>query len=217
MPFRPSSLWYVAMTGQTGSQGAAPHCWQSIGALRMSTVVLGLGVRKDRLAIHAALEVAVADPALDAQPRHVAAAPHRLLADHRDVVLDVAGDHARRAAGALVDVDRHAPAVERRGGGVHARVVRLDGSRVLRALAAGLAVRGMAGRGVAGAGHRVGCAMGGFDRRAAAGQLLRASPRDRGGDRAGSASPGRAAASRACRSSRRWPSSAATRVRPIRR
>src|SRR4029453_12549220 len=42
---------------------------------------------------------------VDAQPRHLAAAPHLVLADHRDVVLALAGDGAGVAAGAGVEVD----------------------------------------------------------------------------------------------------------------
>ena len=47
--------------------------------------------------------------AVDAQPVHLAIALDLFLADDRDVVLGDARDHAGRAAGAGVHVDRHAP------------------------------------------------------------------------------------------------------------
>ena len=53
----------------------------------------------------------VAEVALDPDPAHVAPLARRVAAHHRDVVLGVAGDHARLAAGAPVEVDRHRPAV----------------------------------------------------------------------------------------------------------
>ncbi len=49
--------------------------------------------------------------AVDAQPVHLAAAPHLALADHGDVVLRHASDDAGVAARARVEVDRHAPLV----------------------------------------------------------------------------------------------------------
>ena len=49
--------------------------------------------------------------AVDADPVHLAAAPHLALADHRDVVLGHAGDDAGVAAGARVEVDGHPPLV----------------------------------------------------------------------------------------------------------
>ena len=52
--------------------------------------------------------------AVDAQPVHLAAAQHLVLADDRDVVLRLAGDDAGVAADAGVEVDRHAPLVARR-------------------------------------------------------------------------------------------------------
>ena len=49
--------------------------------------------------------------AVDAQPVHLAAVEDLALADHRHVVLGLAGDHAGVAAGADVLIDRHAPRV----------------------------------------------------------------------------------------------------------
>ena len=69
---------------------------------------------------------------------HLAAAQHQLLADLRHVVLDRARDDAGAAAGAAVEIDRHAPAV----GAVGRRVVdRVVGPPDL-VLAVRLAVRG---------------------------------------------------------------------------
>src|SRR2546425_2601079 len=48
--------------------------------------------------------------ALDPHPRHLAAALHQLLTHRRQVVFGVAGGDARRAAGALRQVDGQAPA-----------------------------------------------------------------------------------------------------------
>src|SRR5882762_8394533 len=57
------------------------------------------------------LAVLVGEPiALEPHPRHLAATLHQLLADRRDVVLGVAGGHARGAAGALRQIDREPPA-----------------------------------------------------------------------------------------------------------
>src|SRR5579863_991696 len=72
-----------------------------------------------RLAVHAAERLAdhlrivdrPAEVTIDAEPVHLAATPDVVLADGRDVVLRLAGDHAGVAAGALVEVDRHAPLV----------------------------------------------------------------------------------------------------------
>ena len=58
----------------------------------------------DRRIGRLALEVAV-----DADPVHLAALAHLILADHRDVVLGVAGDDASVAADARREVDGHAP------------------------------------------------------------------------------------------------------------
>ncbi len=49
--------------------------------------------------------------AVDANPMHFAATQDLFLADHRDVVLGLAGHHAGVAADALGQIDRHAPAV----------------------------------------------------------------------------------------------------------
>jgi hypothetical protein len=82
-------------------------------AHRLARRVLALHAR-DRLQAHAlrvlgaALEVAV-----HPDPVHLAAALHLGLADDRDVVLRLAGDHARAAPGARAQVDRHAPGVRR--------------------------------------------------------------------------------------------------------
>ena len=64
------------------------------------------------------LLIAVADEALDAQPAHLAAAQHTLLADVRDVVLDRAGDDAGATAATAVEVHRKPPAVGAVVGGV---------------------------------------------------------------------------------------------------
>src|SRR5205085_292545 len=53
----------------------------------------------------------VLEPALDAEPVHLPPVRGLGLADHRDVVLGDAGNHAGSAADAGVDVDGHAPAV----------------------------------------------------------------------------------------------------------
>ena len=78
---------------------------------------------------------------------------HLLLADDRDVVLDVAGDDAGAAARAAVEVDRHAPAVGARRG-ARRSPGRSGGPADLVAAVAvlrGLAVRAVAARaGVAG-------------------------------------------------------------------
>ena len=81
MAFRPSSSCTVAATGQTCSQGAFSQCMQGTG-WNTTAGVLGL-----------AGEVAV-----DAQPVHLAAAAHLLAADHRHVVLALAGDRRRRCS-----------------------------------------------------------------------------------------------------------------------
>ena len=58
------------------------------------------------------VQLRVLDPvAVDAEPVHLAAAPDFELADDRHVVLGHAGDDARVAARARVEVDRHAPLV----------------------------------------------------------------------------------------------------------
>src|SRR4051812_34750126 len=49
--------------------------------------------------------------ALDADPRHLAPLLAELRADDGNVVLGRAGDHARAAPGAGVEIDGHAPAV----------------------------------------------------------------------------------------------------------
>ena len=60
------------MTGQTGSHGAAPQCWHIIGALRtsVSPSFSRLCERVDAAGLEHGL--ALADPAVDAQPRHLA-------------------------------------------------------------------------------------------------------------------------------------------------
>ena len=64
--------------------------------------------------------------AIDAQPVHLALADHLLLADHRDVVLRLAGDDAGVAADAGVQVDAHGPCARARR--VPAIQVRLGGA-----------------------------------------------------------------------------------------
>ena len=56
--------------------------------------------------VHVAFVIAV-----DADPVHVAADQHFLLADHGDVVFRLAGHHAAAAAGAGVQINRHAPLI----------------------------------------------------------------------------------------------------------
>jgi hypothetical protein len=58
------------------------------------------------------------DVAIDAEPVHLPAGHHLILADDGDVVLGLAGDDARLAAGAGRQVDRHAPPVVRVGVGL---------------------------------------------------------------------------------------------------
>ncbi len=52
-----------------------------------------------------------AEVPVDPEPVHLASAEDLVLADDRDVVLGLAGDHAGRATGAGVQIDRHSPAV----------------------------------------------------------------------------------------------------------
>ena len=47
--------------------------------------------------------------AIQTQPVHVAPAPHLVLADDRNVVLDLAGDNTGRATRTGIEVDDHAP------------------------------------------------------------------------------------------------------------
>ena len=49
--------------------------------------------------------------ALDADPLHLAALRESLLADDGQIVLGLARDHARLAAGAAIEIDRHGPGV----------------------------------------------------------------------------------------------------------
>ena len=50
---------------------------------------------------------------VDADPVHLAAAHHLVFADHRNIVLRLAGHHASVAAVATVQIDRHAPGITR--------------------------------------------------------------------------------------------------------
>src|SRR5208283_2387482 len=61
------------------------------------------------------VDVAIGHIALEAKPRHDAAANRLLLAHDRDVVLEVAGRDAGAAARAAVEVDAHPPAIRRAG------------------------------------------------------------------------------------------------------
>jgi len=90
------------------------HCWQ------------GRGCATERGFVGIALEVAI-----DAQPVHLARLEHALGADHRDVVLGLAGDHARATAGAGVEVDGEAPLV------VHVGLLRVPQVEELGALGPG--------------------------------------------------------------------------------
>ncbi len=94
MSFSPSGLCVVAATGQTFSHGAFSHCMHGSGC----STARGSSSAPDVIAVHA-------------DPVHLAAAQHLILADHRNVVLRLAGDHAGVAAGAGRQVDRHAPLI----------------------------------------------------------------------------------------------------------
>ena len=63
----------------------------------------------DEVPEHAGGLSLVGEVAVDAEPVHLPALHHLLLADDRHVVLALAGDHAGVAADAGVQVDRHAP------------------------------------------------------------------------------------------------------------
>src|ERR1019366_5018345 len=63
---------------------------------------------------------------VDANPVHGAPAAHLVFADHGDIVLGLAGDHAGAASGAGIEVDGHAPGVA----GV--REFRIHGQRAWR-------------------------------------------------------------------------------------
>ena len=67
---------------------------------------------------------------VDAQPVHLAPAEHLLAADHRHVVLGLAGDHAGAAADARAKIDRHRPLMRR--GAVGERCRRLVQGQCLR-------------------------------------------------------------------------------------
>ena len=91
---------------------------------------------------------AVEEVAVQADPVHVAALEHLLAADDGDVVLGLASGHAGVAAGARVEVDRHAPLLELRELVLMALPdgdVRGDG--VGRVLVGGVATRGGDGLG----------------------------------------------------------------------
>ena len=79
--------------------------------------------------------IVAGEVAVDAQPVHFAALRHLLLADHRNVVLGDAGDHAGAAAGAAREIDRHAPSVP---GVAVPRVCGQERAPVLGQLLAGL-------------------------------------------------------------------------------
>ena len=49
---------------------------------------------------------------INAQPMHLPAAAHLVLADYRNVVLALAGQHARRTADTGVQVNRHPPLMQ---------------------------------------------------------------------------------------------------------
>ena len=51
--------------------------------------------------------------AIDPDPVHLAVPAHFVLTDDRHVVLRLTRDHARRTAGAGVEIDGHAPAMPR--------------------------------------------------------------------------------------------------------
>jgi hypothetical protein len=61
----------------------------------------------DRLHLHLRVALGLLEVPIDADPVHLAAVQHLVLADPRDVVLRLAGDGAG-AAGARVEVDGHA-------------------------------------------------------------------------------------------------------------
>src|SRR4029079_19045846 len=104
---------------------------------------------------------------VDADPLHLAALADVLLADGGDVVLGLAGDDARAAAGALVEVDLHRPLVglgavvdrrvDRRLRVLRVRAPLADLLVELRVRVQDLGDRGVDGgrrRGAAGGGHR---------------------------------------------------------------
>ena len=86
----PRKLWKAAKTGQTGSQGASSHCWQSTGMKRTASLVS----KKRSIQIQAIW-------------RCLRPAPF----PRADVVLRVAGRHAGAAARAAVQVHGKGPAV----------------------------------------------------------------------------------------------------------
>ena len=65
----------------------------------------------DRPELHRHVGKLAFEVALDANPVHGAPARRLELADGRNVVLGVTGRHARSAAGAAVEIDRHAPSM----------------------------------------------------------------------------------------------------------
>jgi hypothetical protein len=68
--------------------------------------------RLDGLEDHLGVAVGLAgEVPVDPEPQHLAPLRHLGLADDRHVVLALAGDHARVAADAGVQVDRHPPLV----------------------------------------------------------------------------------------------------------
>src|SRR5581483_678995 len=77
---------------------------------RLARRVLALHARHG-LVVDLGIRDVAAVVAIDADPVHLALAPHFVLADDRDVVLRLAGDHAAVAAGADRRVDDHAPGV----------------------------------------------------------------------------------------------------------
>jgi hypothetical protein len=118
----PAHLVRTVVRAVAGADAAVvSHLVETIGAVRR-----GLDRADDLagrvLAVHAherlerrrhrfRLGRVAAQEFVDPQPVHDPAAGHFRLADDRDVVLRLAGDHAAAASGAGVEVDDHAPLV----------------------------------------------------------------------------------------------------------
>src|SRR5208282_4039595 len=94
------------------------HVVQAFGAVRGGSDRADVLARRvfalhagQRLVVHLRVVQAAAEIGVDANPVHRAAARHLVLADDRDVVFGLARDHARVAADAAIQVDRHAPGI----------------------------------------------------------------------------------------------------------
>ena len=106
MTFKPSSLWTVALTGQTVSHGAFSQCWHIIGSCTISG-----SSGNSPLSWSNGFSLAII--AIDPQPVHRAAVGHLQFADDRNIVFALAGNDAGAAASADIQIDRHAPLLGR--------------------------------------------------------------------------------------------------------